>query len=207
MAFLRSPSPEDYLDPIRGRTIILRAPAIADYSAWAELRALSRSHLTPWEPAWAHDDLSRMMYRRRLRAYARDVHDDQAYTFFIVDSMSESLLGGITLSNIRRGSAQSASLGYWIGAPHAGRGRMQEAVHTLLPFAFGAVRLHRIEAACMPANAASIHVLDKCGFRREGLAQGFLKINGRWEDHILFARLADEVPAGQNLHRPNKGVR
>lgn len=207
MAFLRSPSPEDYLDPIRGRTIVLRAPAIADYASWAELRALSRAHLTPWEPAWAHDDLSRMMYRRRLRAYARDVHDDQAYTFFITDAMSEALLGGITLSNIRRGSAQSASLGYWIGAPHAGRGRMQEAVLTLLSFAFSAVRLHRIEAASMPANTASLRVLEKCGFRREGLAQGFLKINGRWEDHILFARLADETPAGPSLNGHNKGVR
>lgn len=190
MAFLRAPAPDDYLDPIMGRTIILRPPTISDYGAWAELRALSRSHLTPWEPAWAHDDLSRMMFRRRLRAYARDVRDDLSYAFFIVDASSDQLIGGVTLSNVRRASSQSASLGYWMGAPHTRRGRMKEAVRTLLPFAFGGLRLHRIEAATMPRNLPSIRVLEACGFAHEGLASGFLKINGQWEDHLLFARLA-----------------
>ena len=131
-----------------------------------------------------------MMFRRRLRAYARDMRDDLGYAFFICDSARGNLLGGVTLSNVRRGSSQSASLGYWIGAPHAGSGRMQAALQTLLPFAFGALRLHRIEAATMPANAASIRVLEASGFQREGVAHSFLKINGQWEDHILFARLA-----------------
>lgn len=191
MAFLRAPTPDDYLDPIAGRTIILRPPSSSDYGAWAELRALSRSHLAPWEPAWAHDDLSRLMFRRRLRAYARDVRDDLGYAFFIIESSSDQLIGGITLSNVRRGSSQSASLGYWIGAPHARRGRMKEAVRTLLPFAFGGLRLHRIEAATMPRNLPSIGVLEACGFEKEGLARGFLKINGQWEDHFLFARIAN----------------
>jgi ribosomal-protein-alanine N-acetyltransferase len=191
MAFLRSPAPEDYLDPVAGRTVVLRPPAAADYRAWAELRALSRAHLTPWEPSWSSDDLSQMMFRRRLRAYARDMRDDLGYAFFIIDAQSDQLLGGATLSNVRRGSSQSASLGYWIGAPHARRGRMQDAVATLMPFAFGQLRLHRVEAATMPGNSPSIRVLEACGFEREGVARGFLKINGRWEDHILFARLAD----------------
>jgi ribosomal-protein-alanine N-acetyltransferase len=189
MAFLRSPTPDDYLDPIAGRTVILRPPSISDYAAWAELRALSRSHLTPWEPSWSRDDLSRMMFRRRLRAYARDVRDDLGYSFFIVDAASDQLVGGVTLSNVRRGASQSASLGYWIGAPYLRRGRMTDAVKTLLPFAFGALRLHRIEAATMPRNSPSICVLEACGFEREGMARGFLKINGQWEDHLLFARL------------------
>ena len=191
MAFLRLPTAEGYLDEIRGKTLVLRPPAMSDYTAWAELRALSRSHLTPWEPAWARDDLTRSMYRRRLRAYATDMRDDLGYSFFVVDHVFDTLLGGVTLSNVRRGSAQTASLGYWIGAPHAGRGRMQEAVATLLPFAFGSLRLHRIEAASMPANAASMRVLEKAAFAREGLARGYLKINGRWEDHVLYSRLAD----------------
>lgn len=194
MAFLRSPAPDNYLDPIPGRTIVLRPPAVSDYTAWAELRALSRAHLTPWEPSWAHDDLSRLMYRRRMRAYARDMREDLGYTFFICDAASASLIGGITLSNVRRGSAQSASLGYWVGKPHSGRGRMKEAVQTLLPFAFSTLRLHRVEAASMPANVPSIRVLEASGFEREGTARGFLKINGQWEDHILFARLADTPP-------------
>jgi [ribosomal protein S5]-alanine N-acetyltransferase len=195
MAFLRSALPEDYLDAIRSESLVLRPPAIADYAAWAELRALSRSHLTPWEPQWARDDLSRQMYRRRLRAYAKDVRDDFGYSFFICDSASGALVGGITLSNVRRGSAQTASLGYWVGQPYAGQGRMKEAVRTILPFAFRSLRLNRVEAACMPSNAASVRVLESSGFAREGLARSYLKINGRWEDHVLLAVLATGAEA------------
>jgi ribosomal-protein-alanine N-acetyltransferase len=197
MAFLRSALPEDYLDAIRGQTLVLRPPVVADYASWAELRALSRSHLTPWEPAWSRDDLSRQMYRRRLRAYAKDVRDDLGYSFFISDMATDTLVGGITLSNVRRGSAQTAALGYWIGIPFAGQGRMSEAVKTILPFAFRSLRLHRLEAACMPANAPSIRVLERAGFEREGLARNYLKINGHWEDHLLFAALADDAATPQ----------
>jgi ribosomal-protein-alanine N-acetyltransferase len=192
MAFLRSALPEDYLDAIRGETLVLRPPAVADYAAWAELRALSRSHLTPWEPAWARDDLSRQIFRRRLRAYAKDVRDDYGYSYFICDASSNQLVGGITLSNVRRGAAQSASLGYWVGKPFAGQGRMKEAVKIILQFGFVTLRLNRVDAACMPGNTASIRVLESTGFVREGLARSFLKINGRWEDHLLFAALASE---------------
>ncbi len=189
MAFLRAPLPEDYMEPIRGRTLTLRPPALADYSGWAEVRALSRESLVPWEPAWSRDDLSRTMFRRRLKAYAGDVRDDLGYSYFIADAVTDVVMGGITLSNVRRGTAQMASLGYWMGRPYAGEGRMSEAVQTLVPYAFGALRLHRIEAAAMVENHASIRVLEKCGFEREGLAKSYLKINGRWEDHILFARI------------------
>jgi [ribosomal protein S5]-alanine N-acetyltransferase len=199
MAFLRASLPEDYLETIRGRTLVLRAPVMADYAQWAELRALSREHLVPWEPAWSRDDLSKSMYRRRSRAYAGDVRQDQGYSFFIADAVTDTVLGGITLSNIRRGTAQIASLGYWIGQPYAGQGRMQEAVRTLMPFALRTLRLHRIEAATMLANAASIRVLEKTGFEREGMAKAYLKINGRWEDHILFARVGRPVTEHSGL--------
>jgi [ribosomal protein S5]-alanine N-acetyltransferase len=193
VAFLRSIRPEEDLEVIRGRAVMLRQPAAADYTEWAELRALSRSHLTPWEPTWSHDDLARSMYRRRLRAYAKDIHDDTSYPYFIFDTATGALIGGITLSNVRRGSAQTASLGYWMGAPYAGRGYMREAVDTLVPVAFGALRLHRVEAATMLNNTASIRVLEASGFQREGLARAYLKINGRWEDHLLYARV-ESVP-------------
>ncbi len=122
VAFLRTTRPEEDFEVIRGRNVVLRQPSAADYAAWAELRALSRAHLTPWEPTWAPDDLSRNMYRRRLRAYAKDVRDDTSYPYFIFEGSAGILVGGITLSNVRRGSAQTASLGYWMGAPHAGLG-------------------------------------------------------------------------------------
>ncbi|HVZ06175.1 GNAT family protein [Hyphomicrobium sp.] len=189
MAFLRATRSEEDFDGFRGRNVVLRQPLTGDYAEWAELRALSRAHLTPWEPTWAHDDLSRTMYRRRLRAYAKDVRDDVSYPYFIFDSASGALVGGLTLSNVRRGSAQTASLGYWMGAPYAGQGYMRDAVMALLPVAYGPLRLHRIEAATMLNNAASIRVLEICGFEREGLARSYLKINGRWEDHLLYARV------------------
>jgi ribosomal-protein-alanine N-acetyltransferase len=199
MAFLRSPQPEDYLDAIRGRTLVLRPPMMSDYDRWAELRSLSRAYLIPWEPAWALDELTRASFRRRLKAYARDVRDDMSYAFFIVDEQSDVLQGGITLSNVRRGVAQMATLGYWIGRPYAGQGKMQEAVETIVQFAFRRLHLHRIEAACMPANAASLRVLEKSGFEREGVARDYLKINGAWQDHVLFARINTHAGLGWPL--------
>lgn len=196
MAFLRSIRPDEDFEIVHGRALTLRHPVVADYTAWAELRALSRAHLTPWEPTWSPDDLSRAMYRRRLRAYAKDIHNDVSYPYFIFEKTSGALIGGVTLSNVRRGSAQTASLGYWMGAPYAGRGYMREAVGMLLPMAFNALRLHRIEAATMLKNFASMRVLESVGFEREGLARAYLKINGRWEDHLLYARLAEGPVTG-----------
>ena len=101
----------------------------------------------------------------------------------------DALLGGITFSNVRRGVAQSASLGYWIGAPHAHQGYMTEALSAVLDFAFDHLALHRVEAACLPDNEASQGLLLKIGFQDEGYARQYLRINGRWQDHRLFALL------------------
>ncbi|WP_181338207.1 GNAT family N-acetyltransferase [Hyphomicrobium methylovorum] len=194
MAFLRTTRPEEDLEVVRGRDVTLRQPQALDYAQWAELRALSRSHLVPWEPTWGPDDLSRSMFRRRLRVYAKDIREDSSYPYFIFNGAT--LIGGLTLSNVRRGSAQTASLGYWMGAPYAGRGHMQDAVTAFLRVAFGQLGLHRVEAATMLKNAASIRVLESCGFENEGLARDYLKINGRWEDHLLYAHVAGR-PAAQ----------
>ncbi len=193
MAFLRSALPEDFLEPIPGHGLVLRPPTTGDYPEWAELRALSRAHLTPWEPSWSRDELSRSSYRRRLRAYGQDARDDLGYSFFITGASAGTLLGGMNISHVRRGAAQSASLGYWIGAPYAGRGTMQNAVRTVLPFAFRSLHLHRLEAASMLSNIRSQCVLEKTGFSREGLARRYLKINGAWEDHVIFSRLEDDA--------------
>lgn len=195
MAFLRPATPDDYFEPISGQRIVLRPPSMADYSEWAELRAASRAHLTPWEPQWAREDLSHMMFRRRLRLYAKDARDDLGFAYFVTSAMSQNILGGITLMNIRRGVAQTASVGYWLGVQHVGKGYMSEAVRMILDHAFQRLRLNRIEAATMTGNKASIRVLQHTGFLREGVARSFLKINGRWEDHIIFARLAADPQA------------
>ena len=205
MAFLRSALPEDVLEPISGDGLVLRPPSTSDYTEWAELRALSRAHLTPWEPSWSRDELSRSSFRRRLKAYGQDARDDLGYSYFITEASTRSLLGGMNISNVRRGAAQSASLGYWIGAPYVGRGTMQKAVRNVLPFAFRGLHLHRIEAASMTNNIASQRVLEKCGFSREGLARRFLKINGAWEDHVIFSRIEDDAPlSAANLSGSNR---
>lgn len=186
MVFLRSTLGQDQGTAIRGQRVWLRPPAMSDYAAWAELRAMSREHLRPWEPAWARDELTRGAFRRRIRHYAREAREDLGYAFLIFDSADDRLVGGLTLSGVRRGVTQSASIGYWLGRPHVGRGRMTDAVRAAIPFAFSQLRLHRIEAASMPTNASSIRVLERTGFTREGFARSYLRIDGVWADHVLF---------------------
>jgi ribosomal-protein-alanine N-acetyltransferase len=192
MAFLRTTIVTDGAAAIQGRGVWLRAPQMSDYAAWAELRAMSRAHLAPWEPAWPRDDLSRSAYRRRLRHYVREAREDLGYAFLIFEAANDSLVGGLTLSNVRRGVTQAATLGYWLGVPHLGRGYMTEAARAAMTHAFDVLRLHRVEAAAQPNNAASIRVLERLGFTREGFARRYLKINGTWEDHVLFALLAED---------------
>ena len=178
---------------IAGRRVYMRAPTMEDWAEWAELRARSRTFLTPWEPTWPADDLTRGAFRRRLKRYAEDVRSDQAYPFFLFEQETGALLGGLTLTNIRRGVAQAGSLGYWIGALHARRGHMTKAVRALVPFTFDVLKLHRLEAACIPTNTASVRLLEKTGFKREGFAREYLCINGVWQDHLLYALLRSDI--------------
>jgi ribosomal-protein-alanine N-acetyltransferase len=194
MAFFRTVSFSEPLPTVEGDGVFLRAPQMSDYNEWAALREASRAFLTPWEPTWPSDDLSRSAFRRRLRRYAEDQRGDSSYAFFVFRKEDEALVGGLTLANIRRGVAQAGSLGYWIGEPFARRGMMGGAVQGLVPFAFGSLRLHRLEAACIPSNAASIRLLETAGFSREGYAREYLCINGLWQDHLLFARLNGDRP-------------
>jgi ribosomal-protein-alanine N-acetyltransferase len=192
MAFLRSTIGPDAVHIVHGHGVWLRAPTMGDYGPWAELRTLSRDHLTPWEPAWPRDELSRAAFRRRIRHYQREAREDLGYAFLLFAEGTGTLLGGLTLSNVRRGVTQSATLGYWLGRSHLKRGYMTEAVAAIIPFAFDDLHLHRIEAAAMPSNVSSIRVLERNGFRREGLARRYLKINGVWQDHVLHALVADD---------------
>lgn len=189
MWLLRSVFPADQLPVIPGEGVYLRVPQAGDFQAWCDLRAESRPFLTPWEPVWPADDLSRSAYRRRMRRYARDMVADEAYPLFLFRSSDDALVGGLTLSNIRRGVCQAASLGYWMGERFAGQGYMSAGVAAMLPMAYDVLRLRRVEAACMTNNRPSIRLLERLGFVREGYARQYLCINGIWEDHLLFARL------------------
>ena len=192
MAFFRSVNFSEQLPAIGGDTVVLRPPQMSDYPEWAALREASRDFLTPWEPTWPADDLTRASFRRRIRRYFEDQRGDLAYPFFIFRRNDDALLGGLTLANVRRGCAQACTLGYWMGRDYAQRGYMTAAVRGVIPFAFGTLRQHRIEAACIPANTASIKLLERTGFQREGFARQYLCINGLWQDHLLFARLKDD---------------
>ena len=192
MAFFRTINFTEPVSSIAGDGIVLRTPQMNDHADWAALRESSRDFLTPWEPTWPADDLTRSAFRRRLRRYAEDIRADQGYAFLIVRSSDGALVGGLTLANIRRGVAQAGSLGYWMGSPFVRHGYMSAAVRALIPFAFATLRLHRLEAACIPTNLGSVRMLEKTGFVREGYARQYLCINGSWQDHLLYARLKDE---------------
>ena len=192
MSFLRPYSFADVLPPIRGQGIDLRAPELRDFDEWAALRGRSREFLAQWEPTWPANDLTRSAFRARMRRYALDARADATYPVFVFRQSDNVLLGGLTLGQIRRGVAQSGSLGYWMGAPFAGQGYMTAAVRALLPFAFETLHLRRVEAACLPGNAASIRLLERIGFTREGYARSYLCIAGAWRDHLLYAILASD---------------
>ena len=172
--------------PVAARAADVRFPAMG-----ASAR-ISRDYLTPWEPIWPSDDLTRSGFRRRLRRYAEDIAADRSYPFIVFRESDGAMIGGMTLANVRRGIVQAGTIGYWVGQPHAHRGYMTAALRVLLPSLFGELNLHRIEAACIPSNAPSIRVLEKCGFSREGLARRYLCINGVWQDHLLFGLLHED---------------
>jgi ribosomal-protein-alanine N-acetyltransferase len=177
-----------------GAGVVLRAPRFRDFEAWSDLRSRSRAFLQPWEPLWPPDDLERGAFRRRLAVYAREIDAGTSYPFFIFDAPTDRLTGAITLHNVRRGVAQMATMGYWMGQPFAGQGRMTAAVRTVIDFAFRGLGLHRLEAACVLDNEASRRVLLKTGFEHEGTARAYLKINGAWRDHLLFGMISDSSP-------------
>lgn len=177
---------------IPGDGVLLRMPIGRDYESWRALRHASRQFLVPWEPLWTSDELSRKAFRIRLMRYRQEARERSGYTFFLFDPSGRTLYGGVTIGLIRRGVAQSCTLGYWMGEPYAGSGLMHRAVEALKPFVFDVEGLHRMEAACLPSNARSIRLLEKSGFRREGYLQKYLKIAGSWEDHYLYSLLAED---------------
>src|SRR5262249_56573051 len=156
---------------------------------WGDVGAGSRDFLAPGAPFGANAELPRASFRRGVRHYLRDLREDVGYALFILAAMSGSLVGGLTLCNVRRGVTQSCTLGYWIGAKYAQQGYMKAAVRAVVPFVFDSLELHRLEAACLPSNTASIKLFDRTGFKRERLARRYLRINGVWQDHLLYALL------------------
>ncbi|MBC7146181.1 MAG: GNAT family N-acetyltransferase [Thioclava marina] len=172
--------------------MVLRPPQHGDYRPWASLREESRTFLLPWEPSWSPDHLSRKAFSNRVYWAARAIASGTALPVFLISRADDKLLGAITLDNIRRGPAQSGTLGYWIGQRYARQGYMREAIEALVHHAFTKLDLSRIEAACLPENGPSRGVLEKSGFKYEGVAQSYLQINGRWRNHVLYSNLRSD---------------
>ena len=174
---------------IETERLTLRPPIHSDFRAWTALRVKSRDFLTPWEPSWADDHLTRKAFTNRVYWAQRSVNGGSALPLFLIRRRDEVLLGAITLDNIRRGPAQAGTLGYWTGEPFIRDGYMREAVDAVVHHAFTRMDLSRIEAACLPENTASRALLERTGFKYEGVAQSYLQIAGRWRTHVLYASL------------------
>jgi len=174
---------------IETERLTLRQPLLTDFRDWSAMREQSADFLIPWEPVWASDHLTRKGFSNRVYWAQRSITNGSGLPLFLIRREDERLLGAVTLDNIRRGPAQAGTLGYWIGEPFARQGYMREALQAVVHHAFGRLDLSRLEAACLPENTASRGLLEKCGFKYEGVAQSYLQINGRWRTHVLYAAL------------------
>jgi ribosomal-protein-alanine N-acetyltransferase len=169
--------------------LVMRPPQMRDFDQWAKLRRDSQAFLSPWEPEWSRDHLSSRAYRNRVVWAERAIRQGEAYPLFLFRRKDGQIIGGVTLSNIRRQPAQAATLGYWVGEAYAMQGYMTEALKVVRDHAFTALDLSRLEAGCLPENIASRRLLERCGFKYEGIAQAYLQIDGEWRDHVLYAAL------------------
>lgn len=177
---------------ISGRGVYLRPSALTDFEEWTDLRRSSQSFISPWEPTW-DDDLSLTGFRQRLARQADEIASDRSYTLLCFRASDKRMFGQLSLGQVKRGAAQSAILGGWVGREYSGRGLAHRAVLAGLSFAFGPLGLRRIEAATLPENRNSIHLLRYVGFQIEGLARSYGKINGTWRDHITWSVLAADL--------------
>ncbi|MDE1159493.1 MAG: GNAT family protein [Neorhizobium sp.] len=175
-----------------GTSHLLRLPRNGDYKQWYKLRSESRAFLQPWEPTWRSDELTESSFRARVLRAGQEFSAGLAVPMLLFRRDDEVLLGGLTVGYIRRGAAQSCMIGYWMGERFAGQGHMLAALNMAIPYIYGGLQLHRIEAACIPDNWKSMRLLEKAGFEREGLLRKYLKINGEWRDHAMFSRLPQD---------------
>ena len=178
---------------LTGQRVFLRPPKRRDALKWQKLRMSSKSFLVPWEPSWDASSCTRRAYLRYFKNSNYLANMDRAYSFLIFKIDDNTLLGGINVGNVRRGVAQSASLGYWVGVNHARNGYMKEALQILIPTLFIDLRLNRLEAATLEDNTASRNLLKKIGFKKEGVLRKYLKINGTWRDHVLYGLLENDL--------------
>jgi len=185
---------------VSGR-VLLRKPAARDRNEYLALRRRSAAFLRSWEPLPPRGRTAAMQFAGWLRT-SRGGRHEKLLVCRIEDG---ALLGAININEIVRGPSQSAFLGYWIGAPYARQGYMTEALQLALRHAFRILRLHRVEANIMPVNRASIMLVRRAGFRREGYSPRYLRIAGRWADHERWALLVEDWRPRSSFSRGRRG--
>jgi len=175
--------------------VTLRPLAHSDRAAWREIRRRNADWLRPWDATVPPGASTRSSsYRALVRRLRRSARQGATYPFAI--DVDGRFVGQLTVSNIVRGSAQFASMGYWLDQAYAGRGIMPRAVAMAIDHCFGAGGLHRVEICIRPENTNSLRVVEKLGLREIGLAPRFLHIDGAWRDHRIFAVTVEECPGG-----------
>ena len=171
---------------LRGFRIFMRPPALSDWQAWADIRGRNKDHIQPFDPRWPAKPFTYELFERRVHRQAREWDLGSSNAFLIFKNEDNSMIGGMNINNICRGAAQYASLGYWIDKDHEGQGYMAEALRMTLQYCFEDLNLHRVNASCLPHNIRSKNTLFKAGFKKEGFAEKYLQIDGKWQDHELF---------------------
>ena len=176
---------------LKSKNVELRTPRYSDYEQWRDLRESSKAFLELWEPKRDNGFFKRNAFNNRVKWAKKSANSEQAYQFFIFDK-HQTLLGSITIENIRKGPSNAATLGYWLGKQHTGKGFMRESVLNIVDFSFTKLTISRLEAATLPENKSSRRLLEKVGFKYEGVGQSYLQINGRWRNHVLYGMLRND---------------
>ena len=192
MTILRSYNFKKNSLELNGDNVLLRPPLYSDWTNWSKVREKNKLYLQPWEPLWSPGELERSSFVKRVRMFEKFSTNDEAYSFLIFKNEYAEFIGELNISNIQRGIIQSCSIGYWIAKKYEGLGMMSESLELVKSFIFNQLKLHRIEAACLPHNSPSLKVLLKNGFKIEGTARKLLKINNKWQDHTVFSYLYED---------------
>ena len=178
---------------VRGDSVLLRRLEAADAQDVLDLRLANRTFFEPWEPVRNEAAFTLAAVEAEMEISVSLWEKGEAYVFGIHVLEGEELVGGIALRNVVRGAWQNATLGYWIAEAHNGKGYATEAVGLAARFAFDEARLHRVQAGTLLHNIGSQRVLEKAGFRFEGVSLRYLNITGRWQDHRMYAITVEDL--------------
>ena len=188
---------------VEGTLVRIRPLRLSDAPALLDLRVRNQEAFAPFFPRQSGFFFTIEGQEREIERGNLEWQSDEGYVFgiFVHD---DALVGNVVLRNVARGAWQNATLGYWVDEDLRGRGYATEAVRLALILAFGPIGLHRVQAGTLLHNEASMQVLKKAGFRFEGISERYLQIDGRWEDHNMYAITVEEWEAADD-HVHNEG--